>query len=132
MSGARNVPTREALRAVALYAEVFSALGFSPGRWCSSDEGYTWFESAPAVLEFEQAAYSAGLVVDFDWPSWAPVGREIEADPERLAAADLDTVTKLLTVAVRSERFAEGHLAAAIKDGRLVRILSRLAVLATA
>jgi hypothetical protein len=82
------------------------------------------------VLEFVQAVCTAGLVVDFDWPSWASVGREIEADPEKLAAADLETVTKLLTIVVRSERFSEGSIAAAIKDGRLVRLLSRLGELA--
>jgi hypothetical protein len=113
------------LRAVAKYAAVFSAPGFSPGEW----QGATYFKLAPELHDFLHAAYEI-TPKDFDWPSWAAVGREIEADQRKLAAADLETIRRLLLVHVRTERFCEGHLAAAIEDGRLVRVLQRLGELA--
>ena len=122
-------PTKEAMGALAHFGRVFSAPGFSAGRW--ADDG-PYFEQAPELSDFVQAAYEGGFILrDFDWPAWAEVGKQIEADPARLAEADLDTVQKLLTCHIRSERFSEGHLSGAIADGRLVRLLARLAMLAS-
>jgi len=53
-------------------------------------------------------------------------GRAYEADPARLAAADVATLRRLITLHVRADRFVEGHLAAVAADGTLLTLLRRV------
>ena len=50
-------------------------------------------------------------------------------DPAALAAADFDTVRRLLTLHVRADRFNAGHLGAVARSGHLAAVLRRLRAL---
>jgi hypothetical protein len=86
--------------------------------------------SAPVgISDFVRLAYADGwMMLDFDWPAWEE-GREIAGSPERIAECDLDTIHKLITALVRSDRFCEGALASAWQHGSIEAILQRIRTL---
>jgi hypothetical protein len=93
VSGASR-PSKKALLAVARFAGVFSAPGFSAGQWVSGP----YFKASAAVSEFVHAVYEHGIIPkDFNWTDWVSVGELLEADTARLPSADLETVRRLLT-----------------------------------
>lgn len=53
-------------------------------------------------------------------------GRDWADDPKVLASAGLDTLRRLVTVHVRTNRFVEGHLEQLVTSGYLARLVERL------
>lgn len=62
---------------------------------------------------------------EFHWMDWAE-GRHFVEDPRSLAAADFETICKLLTAHARNDRFVDGHLHGMIESGHIAAILRRL------
>jgi O-acetyl-ADP-ribose deacetylase (regulator of RNase III) len=65
----------------------------------------------------------------FDWPSWRPEAQRFVDEPARVASADATTLRRLLTLHVRAERFDEGHLSWAVREGHVAAIVERLAAM---
>jgi hypothetical protein len=65
-----------------------------------------------------------GVVHPFDWPDWAEAHRY--RGRSALRDAPVGDAARLATVIVRSDRFCEGSIAAAIDDGTLAAVLERL------
>ncbi|MBA2381848.1 MAG: hypothetical protein H0V73_07030 [Chloroflexi bacterium] len=81
------------------------------------------------------AAVAAGRWISvFDWCSWLdePEGRRLRDDPDAIATATADQLSRLLTAIVRSDRFSEGSIAGAFESGLLARIGRRAAALVAA
>jgi len=89
---------------------------------------WPWFDYAPEGREFEQVLYREGWIVGFDWGEWQDEGRRL-VDGDGLESADLDDLRRLVTVVFRKERFCDGTIAVAFRDGTLLRILHRVAQL---
>lgn len=81
------------------------------------------------LLAFVRMLSETGFIVEFDWSSWMRGAGKRYVRPEAVAAADLETLRRLLTAFVRSDRFCSGQLASLIDRGLLVAILRRLAEL---
>lgn len=116
------------LKALAEFLPRFEAPGFEFGSWESG-----WFSPSQEALDFISACYASGwMKPNFDWPTW--MGTEEAArlrdDPAALEQATPEQLSRLLTVLVRQDRFADGSLAAAFDSGLLVRIVRRIAQLA--
>lgn len=76
---------------------------------------------------FVAELYDAEVVAGFDWSAWmAAYGRRLASDPSALAAASLEDCRRLLVAHVRGDRFIEGHLGSALRDGQVQAILTRV------
>ena len=123
-----------AVEALLRFLPTFAAPSFVPGVACGgTDDGsglidWPWFDYAPEVREFEQVLYREGWIVGFDWGEWQDEGRRL-VDGDGLESADLDDLRRLVTVVFRKERFCDGTIAVAFRDGTLLRILHRVAQL---
>jgi hypothetical protein len=126
---------RARLRALAALVPTLEAPDADFGHWVqppARDGVLTmgWYEFGPAGEAFRAAA--AGWIVVFDWGTWlqTPEGAALR-EPEAVASATPDQLSKLLTAIVRSERFTDGSIAGAFESGLLLAICRRAAVLAT-
>jgi hypothetical protein len=109
------------------FLHVFESVGFRYGGYEATSAGtFAHPILAPEVLDFVDTLYGVGWVLPFDWPEWQPTAEDLLNDPEKLEAADLVTIQKLLTVHVRKDRFCDGHLLGMLQCGHIVAILRRL------
>jgi Family of unknown function (DUF6508) len=127
---------RERLHALAAFLPEFEKPGFEFGKLVtppSSKPGVIimpYFALGPVAESLDRTCYDMGWVLrGFDWPAWmsTPEAIELRDDPSVLERATFEQLARLLTVLIRQDRFVEGALAAAYKDGLLVRILRRAA-----
>ena len=124
--------------ALIAYLPTFRDRGFVAGRWSGGGEvGPNTFqmpsvEYDEAVQKFAQTAYDEKIVVDFNWPEWIDTeeASRLRNDPSYLATANFDQLSKLLTVIIRQDRFAEGSLLEAFNSGLVLGILERAEALA--
>jgi hypothetical protein len=72
------------------------------------------------------AICESGLVKEFDWGAWADECMRYIAQPELIGGADLDTCSKLLTSAVRADRFTANHFGQLLQSGHIAHVLHRL------
>jgi hypothetical protein len=72
------------------------------------------------------------VLPDFDWPAWAnsPEAQALRDPAVILAEADAGQLAKLLTVAIRQDRFIEGGLEGWHRRGLLAAICNRASGLA--
>ncbi|MHB1343237.1 MAG: DUF6508 domain-containing protein [Thermoleophilia bacterium] len=137
----RGAPSREDMRVVAAFSEVFSRPGFVAGSWIhpeSEPDGtvqISHWEPALDVQRWHDALYRHGLVVLGH--EWSAADRREEmarfqADPSALASADLDTIRRVLTTMARADRFTEGFLDSMFEAGVAQAATRRLAALAGA
>ena len=77
-----------------------------------------------AVERFRRALAGAGAFVAFGWMQWD--GRERYRDAEALSAASVADAVRLVSAILRSERFVEGAIEAALDDGLLTGAARRL------
>lgn len=116
----------EQLDVVLQYLTVFEEGAFAPGEWREPEGQFRWFSFRPEVEAFVRTLYEQGIILPFDWPNWTQEAEGYQVDPGNLDGVDLLTLRKLLTVHVRADRFAEGHLASMFENGHIVAILRRL------
>jgi hypothetical protein len=68
--------------------------------------------------------YEIGVVHPFDWSNWE--GTDRYRGRNALRTAPVADAARMATVIVRSDRFCEGTIAAAIEDGTFAAVLERL------
>ncbi len=93
---------------------------------------YAYFDFNETASAFIEAAYHYNWVTaDFDWPKWSETqeAKDLRDDPEALARANPEQISRLLTVCIREDRFCEGALQASFQSGLLTRILRRSATI---
>lgn len=135
----RSVPqvSPSAIKALVEFSRRLDAPGFSPGRWVAPRRTSKvlqigFFSFSEQVDDFIEMLYREGLIIDFDWPAWAPRAKFYMDHPEAVARAQLPTLVKLLTTHVRADRFSEGHLHTVFESGHIRAILRRAEALAAA
>ncbi len=133
-------PLRDRLRAIGAFVEELEAPGFDAGHWHPSEifrrEGDTevwsmpWYELSDRATAFVRSL--AGIMVTFDWPTWARTDEAqiLLRDRDALAEATPDQLAKFVTVVVREDRFSEGALGDSFESGLMAAIARRAAVLA--
>ena len=87
---------------------------------------------SPEAKAFNKMIYQEGWILDgLDWPEWTKTDefKDLFSKPEALAKASAHQLAKLLTALTRKERFCEGTMASACRDGLLARITHRAGVL---
>lgn len=89
-------------------------------------EGEYWPTYFEVVNDFFKAVAKA-CWCDLNYPNHRPYDKL--ASPEYIAQANMADIQTLLTYCIRGERFGDGHHAQMIKEGYILRILTRLAQL---
>jgi Family of unknown function (DUF6508) len=129
---------RERLHALAAFLPEFEKPGFEFGQWVMPpplESGVmimAYFTEGPVADSLYRICYDMGWVLQgFDWPAWMNTteATQLRDNPSVLERATFEQLARLLTVLNRQDRFVEGTLASAYKDGLLVRILRRAASL---
>ena len=124
------------LRALVPFLSKFEEPGFEFGHVVS----FAGSDLNPVASDFVDTCYKAGWIgKDFDgteWRGWVDWKGSDEAcrlrdDPGALDSATSGQIGRLLTVLIRQDRFVTGALIGAFESGLLVKILRRVAVLAT-
>ena len=95
------------------------------GGWEES-EGFLIYTPSALVDEFQQCIREMGLIVDFNWPHWDEGKALFRGSKTDYVHCSPITLVKLLTAIVRSDRFSEGVLVAALEDGKILQILRGL------
>jgi hypothetical protein len=127
---------KDAVEALMHFIPIFEDPSFVPGvERGGQDDGsgvveWPWFDYAPEVREFEDVLYRDGWIVTFDWGAWQDEGRTLVLD-DGIESAGLDDLRRLLTVIFRKERFCDGTIAVAFRDGTMRRVLRRISDLAS-
>lgn len=87
---------------------------------------FPYWKWSDITTEFNKTIHDMQLIVSFDWPDWEE-GIQLLKDRKQ-TYQDLDEITlcKLLTVIVRADRFSDGTLVRAMKDGTISKIVSAL------
>lgn len=125
---------RDAVDALASYFPIFSDPDFSCGEWIASKAGngetltLGYFRLSPIANEFYEMLYTFGWVrLDFNWSEWgqSPAGQALLNNHEMIGVANLATLSNLLTVCIRADRFSEGRLENDFRSGLIVSICKR-------
>ena len=110
---------------------------FDAGDWIrpqQQSDGATamgYVDLSEQARAFVQELYGRQVIVGFDWPGWMETeGRRLHEQPELLSDATLEDCRRLLIAIVRGDRFKEGLLLQAFRDGIIERILTRRTELA--
>jgi hypothetical protein len=125
------------LGGLARFADIFSAPGFSFGQWSQAETlanglivlpGYNLSDEGRS---FHKTVYELGWVTRFQWSEWmeTPTAKALFANAAGVAKASVEDLRCMLTALVRGERFCEGTLANAFKQGILTAIVQRARVL---
>lgn len=77
------------------------------------------------VSQFMQDCYEHGFVLDFDWGKWQDEALRLLTSGE-IMTSDMLTLQMILTTILRKDRFCDGTVAIAVKEGFIVQILKRL------
>lgn len=128
------------LRAIGAFVDELASAEFVPGEWHPSErrqqgegtEVWTlpWFELSERGMAFVRAL--GGIMVTFDWPTWAgtPAAQALYHDRVALASASIEDLQRIVTAVLRSDRFNEGQLSDAFDSGLMAAIARRAAALA--
>ena len=81
---------------------------------------------SPTVDRLIHALYENNFVQPFDWGSWQNQARTYMENPARVGEVDLETIVKLFTTIVRSDRFCSGTIAGFLNNGFILALLNRL------
>jgi hypothetical protein len=124
----------EAIPALVRLLPVLESPAFSPGQWRggeANEEGVIqmpWFEPSDKAQAVLDEVRRGGWLFAYDWQAWQDEARAL-IESDALEGADIDTLRRLLTLLVRSDRFMEGQLAWAFESGLMARIVRRVAVI---
>lgn len=123
---------KEKLDALAVFLPEFESPDFEFGQMESPPGEMPYYTLSPAALRFVEVCYDMRWVQPFDWAEWkdSPEAIQLRDDPTTLEEATPDQLERLLTTAIRQDRFVEGALGSAFDSGLLTRILRRAAALA--
>jgi hypothetical protein len=82
-----------------------------------------WPAYAPEVERLRSAIGAAGLVVPYAWPQWT--GIERYRTGTGMDAAPVEDAVRMVTAVIRSERFGDGSIEGALRDGTLQAAVRR-------
>jgi hypothetical protein len=82
-----------------------------------------WPTYAPEVERLRSAIGDAGLVVPYAWPQWT--GIERYRTGTGMDAAPAEDAVRMVTAVIRSERFGDGSIEGALRDGTLQAAVRR-------
>ena len=125
---------RDAVDALASYFPIFSDPDFSCGEWIDSKFenrdtltlGY--FRLSPIAKKFYEVLYTFGWVrLDFNWSELglSAEGKALLNNHKMIGVANLATLSNLLTVCIRADRFSEGRLENDFRSGLIASICKR-------
>jgi hypothetical protein len=91
-----------------------------------------WVQNDPLIYELIDFMAAKKLLPIFDWVHWDE-GLELffSEDANKYDNVDVATALKLILIAVRKERFADGTLAGAFEVGGFPQLVNRLVALGT-
>lgn len=95
-----------------------------PDRRPDGSLGFPYPQHSPALVRVCTALYAADVIVVFDWREWE--GGNAYPGGTGLETATVAEVARLLTFAVRSERFYDNALVDKLADGTFCAALHRL------
>lgn len=131
----KNLPTggsgQPECDALLRFLAIFEAPGFVFATFKGKPGQLAYPILGPEAEAFIDALQEHGWVVPYDWPAFQEKAAAYVADPSKLATADSSTLQKLLTLHVRKERFASGHLLEMYECGHIVAILKRMDAIAS-
>lgn len=110
----------------ALIPQIRAKKGFGKWKYPKKEDGVfvmPYYEPGSTELEFLEVVYRLRLVLDFKWADWDKSGKIGKKNPGDL---DVLTLLKLLTGIVRRDRYCEGALRNALRDGRILGILKAI------
>ena len=84
-----------------------------------------WIQYSEKTNKFIKKFYESDLV-EYDYLEVLEKFERIENIESRIEMESLENIRALLTFYIRRERFGEGHIADAIDDGVILRILYRI------
>jgi len=123
---------RDKLSAIARFAPIFTAAGFQFATWYlpSPDEPggiVSCCIYSQEAEKFIKVAYGSGWIIRFNWSEWLrdPEARKLCKDTARIATANEDQLSRVLTAYIRNDRFNGGGLKAAFESGILTAIVQR-------
>ena len=136
-----GAPLRARLEALAAFGDELEAPDFHAGHWHDSEVRQTptgevrtmpWFELSERAAAFTRTAVGNGWVEPFDWMAWMETdeAKALRDDRGVLAKATPDQLQRLLTAAIRAERFSDGSLEWAFTSGLMAAIARRAGTLA--
>jgi hypothetical protein len=117
--------TREALLALAGWADEISQPGFATATWQGGEPGPDGVILMPYATyhdrldAFVADMYRVEMVRPVDWMQWVatPRAQELLDDPGAFAGATADEVSRILTSVIRAERFGDGSIEGAFQKG---------------
>ena len=86
----------------------------------------TGWDYPEIVGRFHEFVYDKNMVLLFDWPKWVEARELLDDKNADYSELDLKTLTKLITVIVRNNRFSTGFLGGCFEDGIILKILYRI------
>ncbi len=92
--------------------------------WVEADGSLPWPDYAPEVERLRNLISGAGLVVPYPWPKWS--GIERHRGGAGMAAAPVEDAVRMTTAVLRSERFGDGNIEGALRDGTLQAAVRRV------
>ena len=137
MAKSKRVTARQ-IEALTPFVRIFEIMGFQCGQCPQSEPDsphgsiIPGFGANDPVANFVQALHDHDWIEPLDWRAWQHEAARYVASPELVAAADAETVRKLLTSHVRQDRDCHGHLAAQFESGHILALLRRLDAIASA
>ena len=114
---------RERLQALSKFEALFRSPWFKFGEWDKIG-----FRRSDDTEKFVRQCYNCGWVqAELDWPAWMATDEAQELrDPDNIREnASEEQLEKLLTVAIRQDRFVEGGLLSWFEKGLLLAIVQR-------
>lgn len=109
----------------------------SAGEWGGGNQiapntvSMPFFVLSDAAGEFADACYEHHWVLGGqDWIPWASDAEDLAEHPTRFETADIDQISRCLTVYLRADRFSEGTLAHCFQTGAIAAIVRRMKTLA--
>jgi hypothetical protein len=122
---------REQLEALGAFAPLFKQKDISFGEMTfpKSEKGMLQmphFNLRETGSRFCRMAYEYGWVRDFDWTAWKDSAEgQLLRNISAIAQADVEQLSKMLTVCIRQDRFVEGSLGAHFESGLLLAVAQR-------
>lgn len=91
---------------------------------------FTTSGNIPSHLQLITIMDVTGFVELFDHTAWSEaLGWDKVMSPETLATADFETLRKLITTHIRTDRFVHGHWDSLLASGYIAKFLARLQAL---
>lgn len=128
-AGLNALPMDQWQKLFALIPEIESTSDFGEVPCEEDEEGNlaisSFTEFAHVVWTFQDVVYEIPIAIDFGWMHWDE-GKKVLFSHDDLSGYDLVFLCKLITTAVRAERFITGTLLSVFESGRMLEILKAL------